>query len=468
MNIIDALDHEHIFGPVFKDDGTWAAWRAFLCVVFGITLDKDARDLATRCTKRTSLNENSYSESWLVVGRRGGKSRVLALIAVFLACFKNWSPHLAPGEVATVMVIAADRKQARTIMRYAQGLLTAIPPLKELVLSKSQESIELSNRVVIEVHTASFRAVRGYTIAAALLDEVAFWRTDDAANPDFEILAAIRPALASLPHSMLLAASSPYAKRGALFDAYKNHFGHDTPVLVWQADTATMNPSIDQKIIDDAYERDPEAAQAEYGASFRSDIATFLPRNVVETCVTADCHERPHDPQFQYVAFTDPSGGSQDSFTLAIAHMEGANIVLDAIRETRPPFSPDNVVQQYADLIKAYGLNRVHGDRYAGEWPRERFRERSITYEPSERSKSDLYRDFLPVLTTGRADLLDHPLLLHQLTALERRTSRSGRDSIDHPPGYHDDIANAVAGACVLADRPIGIAPRNIQLRLYA
>ena len=38
-----------------------------------------------------------------------------------------------------------------------------------------------------------------------------------------------------------------------------------------------------------------------------------------------------------------------------------------------------------------------------------------------------------------------------QITSLERRTVRGGRDSIDHAPGAHDDVANAVAGAVVIA-----------------
>ena len=44
---------------------------------------------------------------------RPAKSFVLATIAVFLACFRDWRPHLGPGERGTVMVIAADRRQAR-------------------------------------------------------------------------------------------------------------------------------------------------------------------------------------------------------------------------------------------------------------------------------------------------------------------------------------------------------------------
>ena len=100
----------------------------------------------------------------------------------------------------------------------------------------------MSNRTTIEIHTASFRAVRGYSLAAALCDEVAFWPQEDSATPDEEILAALRPGLASIPGSMLLCASSPHARRGELWSAYRRwHDKNDAPVLIWQADTRTMN-----------------------------------------------------------------------------------------------------------------------------------------------------------------------------------------------------------------------------------
>ncbi len=140
--------------------------------------------------------------------------------------------------------------------------------------------------------------------------------------------------------------------------------------------------------------------------------------------------------------------------TLAIAHLSGGIAVLDAIREVRPPFSPESVVTEFAAMLRAYGLKSVTGDRYAGEWPRERFREHGITYEVSEKPKTDIYRDLLPVLNSGTAELLDLPRLAGQFCGLERRTARGGRDSIDHAPGSHDDLANAAAGALLMVGAP--------------
>jgi len=73
-----------------------------------------------------------------------------------------------------------------------------------------------------------------------------------------------------------------------------------------------------------------------------------------------------------------------------------------------------------------------------------------VAYEPAPDNKPALYRALLPAVNSGRVELLDHPRLTAQLTALERRVARGGNDSVDHPPGGHDDLANVVAGVCGL------------------
>jgi hypothetical protein len=417
--------------------------------------------------------EGGAREAWLVCGRRAGKSFVLALVAVFLACFVDWSPNLTPGERGTIMVIATDRRQARTIFRYVSALLQ-VPMLAALVERKTSDGIDLSNGVTIEILTASFRTVRGYTLVAALLDELAFWPTsEESANPDSEIIAAIRPAMATVPGAMLLCASSPYARRGALWDAYRRHFGRaDSPVLVWKAATRTMNPLVPESVITVAYEDDPASAAAEYGAEFRVDVETFIAREVVEAAIVPGRHELPPLKGIFYNGFVDPSGGSADSMTLAICHEDQATkrVIVDAVRERRPPFSPDNVVTEFAQLLKSYKIYKVTGDRYAGEWPRERFRLHGVEYLVADKSKSDTYRDVLATLNSGRAELLDLPRLAAQLCGLERRTARGGRDSIDHAPGGHDDVANCVCGAIdlILGRRPLMVITDEMIQKLRA
>lgn len=449
LTILDAIGSRHLFQQWFRKP-TWAPWIAFLGVLFGLPLTREQRAFYRQCTGRATLRSGGHQEAWLVCGRRAGKSFVLAVVAVFLACFRDWSPYLAEGERGTIIIVATDRKQARTIFRYVKALLARVPLLAQLIQRQSDEAMDLSNGITIEVMTASFRALRGYTVIAALLDEVAFWRSDEAsANPDAEILNALRPAMATVPGAMLLCASSPYARRGELYRMFRKFYGQDAPVLVWKAPTRTMNPSVPQSLIDDAYERDPAWASAEYGAEFRSDIESYISRETLDQIIVAGRLELPPVSSLLYAAFVDPSGGSGDSMTLAIAHREAATgkAIIDALREVRPPFSPEAVVQEFAALLGTYRVASVEGDRYAGEWPRERFREHGIRYEPAAKVKSDLYRDLLPIINSRQAELPDHPRLTMQLTGLERRTARGGRDSIDHSPGGHDDLANVVAGA---------------------
>ncbi len=448
MNILQALDDPKVFGAHFRA-GTWDAWRVFLKALFALPMSEDDLALYRKHTGRNAPPRAASHEAWLVCGRRAGKSFTLALIAVFLACFKDWRAFLGPGEIGTIMVVCSDRRQARVIMRYVLGLLKAVPMLKRQVENVTRESIALKNRVVVEVHTASFRSTRGYTIVAALLDELAFWGDENSAEPDIEVINAIKPAMATIPDAMLLCASSPYGRRGALWNAYHAHFGKDgDPVLVWQAATRDMNATVPQSYIDKHLADDPARAAAEYGAVFRTDIQTFIGREVIEAAVVPGRQELPPVSNVSYVGFVDPSGGSADSFTLAIAHRDkDQRGVLDVLREVRPPFSPDDVAREFAVLLKRYCVHTVVGDRYGGEWPRERFQIHGINYDVSERPKSDIYRDFLPALNSGQTELLDHSRLVTQLCGLERRTARSGRDSIDHAPGGHDDLCNAAAGA---------------------
>jgi hypothetical protein len=447
VNIIQAFDDEHLFAKVIREPATWTAWRAFLCALFGLPMSPHSAATFRQCTGRATPPGKPFREAWLVCGRRAGKSYVLALCAVFLAAFKDYRDRLAPGERATIMIIAADRKQARSIFRYVKGLLS-IPMLATLIEREAAESIDLNNGVTIEIQTASYRSTRGYTLAAALCDEISFWRTDDSAEPDYQILDALRPGLGTIPGAMLLCASSPYAQSGALHDAYRRYYGQDdASVLVWRAPTCTMNPTFPRETIDAAIERDSASAASEYLAEFRTDVQGFVTREIVDACVSRGVFERPPIAGIVYTAFADPSGGSSDSMTLCIAHRVKDVAVVDCIRERKSPFSPDDVVREFADVLRPYRVGTVRGDRYAGEWPKERFATHGIEYRASDSPKSDIYLGVLPALNSARVDLLDNQRLVAQLCGLERRTGRGGKDSIDHRPGSHDDVANAVAGA---------------------
>jgi hypothetical protein len=173
VTILDTLADEALFAGSFPVS-TWSAWFAFLSALYGLPLDGEGLETFRRHTGRSAAPSEPAREAWVVVGRRGGKSRISALVAVYLACFRDYSKALAPGERGTTMVIAADRQQARVVFRYVRGLLECVPMLAAKIERQTSEAIHLSNRVSIEVHTASFRTTRGYTVVGAVLDELAF------------------------------------------------------------------------------------------------------------------------------------------------------------------------------------------------------------------------------------------------------------------------------------------------------
>lgn len=450
----EAFTDPDLFGPHFAGD-TWKPWSAFLATLGGeaATLPPDLAALASSCTERTDLATTpAFRELWCIAGRRSGKTRIAAMLATWAACFVDWRAHLAPGELATVAVIAADRSQAKVAFRYIRALVAETPPLRRMIVAETADRLELNNRAAVEVMTSSAVSVRGRSLACAILDEIAFWPTGDAADPDHEVLTAIRPALASLPGSFLLAISSPYARRGELWNAYRHHFGRDgSRVLVWRAPTLTMNPTIAPELVAQALAEDPERASAEWQATFRSDLAAFVDKAVLEGAVVPGRRELLPAIGERYFGFVDPSGGTSDSFTLAIAHHEDGTAVLDCLRERRPPFSPDAVCAEFAGVLKRYEIARVVADKYAGAWVVDSFARHGITLEQSAKPKSELYGELLPALNSGKVTLLDDPRLIVQLAALERRTARGGRDIVDHPPNAHDDLANSAAGALVAA-----------------
>jgi hypothetical protein len=288
-----------------------------------------------------------------------------------------------------------------------------------------------------------------------LCDEQAFWRTDEGtANPDIEILNALKPSMATVPGARLLKASSPYARRGVLWNDYRRHYGRDdSRTLVWQADTRSMNPSVPQAFIDEQYEDDPASASAEYGAEFRDDISGWLPQEIIESAVDLGVTVRPMQRGYDYFGFVDPSGGARDSFTCGIAHVEDNVSVLDALIEIPAPFNPEAATKQIAGLLSAYGLREATGDRYAAAWVVDAFDRCGVHYKHSDRDRSALYRDLLPKFNSGTVRLLDNSKLVSQFAGLERTTSSLGRDKIDHGPGGHDDLANAAAGALVNAEQ---------------
>jgi hypothetical protein len=450
LNIIELMNDRALVGGAYAGD-TWRVWRSVLKATFALPMADDELEIFRSVAGNRNVPQRRVRELWAVVGRRGGKDSAAALIALHAALLVAPTLFRRPGERLTSMCLACDRSQAAILLGYIKGLLYASALLKPLIISEDSESILLEGGVELIVATNSYRAVRGRTLICAAMDEVGFFRSEDSALPDFETFNALLPGLATTG-GMLVGISSPYRRSGLIFERWRDYFGQDDDdILVVHGASKIFNPTLDQRIIDDALARDPAAASAEWLAEWRTDISGFLDGQWIDRAASLEPGELPPQPGKSYRCFIDPSGGRSDAMTLAIAHLEDDDrVIVDLVRGRRAPFDPASVVAEFSQVARAYGCSQATADRYAGEWPVSAFADHGISIRAAELSKSEIYLECEPLFARGAIAIPADRVLLAELRQLERRTHRGGKDSVDHFFGGHDDYANACCGAAFL------------------
>jgi hypothetical protein len=264
--------------------------------------------------------------------------------------------------------------------------------------------------------------------------------------------------------AMVIGISSVYRKSGLLYDKNAAHLGQSgDDVLAIQAPSATFNPTLaDEPAASEiaaALVRDPERASAEWLSVWRSDLSDLFDREVVQAAIDQGVTIRWPRPGIRYLLAVDPSGGRGDSFTAAVGHSDGELLIIDRVYERRAPFVADVALDEIAEIARDYRVGAAYGDDYGAGLTVSAFRQRGIDYRPiaihdrgteDKVSRTEIYLNALGLFTSSRVRLPDNPRLFEQLISLERRSQRSGRDSVDHPAGQHDDVANAVC-ACLVA-----------------
>jgi hypothetical protein len=418
------------------------------------------------CTGRdpTKLPSEGFTEALVLCGRRSGKSKIIGLVGAAEAVLSGKERALSQGEIPMVSILSPTRNQSRIIHSYLRGAFDSTPLLQNEVTEEKRESFMLRNGVEVSIITGDPRSCRGFSLIACIVDEVAMFGLSEESKvrSDLELVRALRPALVSIAGGRLLCVGTPYAARGYTYQTWKSSYANDEgDILVWNAPSLLMNPTLSQRVVDRAMAEDPDSAKAEFGAQCRDDISSYVSRELVESCVIRGRIALP--PRFgtRYAAFTDLSGGRVDDAAIAIAHRENDVVVLDLIRRWRPPFDPIRVIGEMVMELKRYNVREVVGDRYAGEFTRGGFERLGVRYVhgvPNRwarysyqanivaKSKAELFLELLPRLQSRRIELLDNETLISQLASLERRTRSGGRDVVDHGPNQHDDIANVVAG----------------------
>lgn len=457
-----AMQDPELFGATFAGASFWT-WRTLAKVIDGEQLTKREFDLFKECTGRTRLPSRSARRRLrrfiLLCGRRAGKDRFLSAVAVWRAALcADWRQHLSPGEQAVVLLLGADRRQAVILRRYCEGLLAG-PLLAAEVSRRTDDVIEFKNGAALEISTNDARLVRGRSAIAVLGSEACHWRTDEhAASSDEEVVGAATPSMAACPDGgLLLLGSSVYRKRGYMYRQYKKLHGNDAADDVcWFAASRCMNPKLPEATVEAALADDAAKARAEFLNVWREDVDDFVPLDVVEACTDWGTFERPRRPGVHYFAFADAAGGTgQDSFTLAIGHAENdaaRTVVIDVVRERKPRFVAADVICEFSELMRSYGMREVVSDKWAGGFSSDEWARNGVRFKACDNDTSENYLRALPLLTSRRARLVDDATARTQISGLERRVV-SGHETVSHAQrsSAHDDVAAAVCGCLVLA-----------------
>jgi phage terminase large subunit-like protein len=455
LNILEFITH-----PELLNDQTLSVpQQTFLKGTYGLPLNSEERTIYQRATGRTEYVPAEQKEATLIGGRRGGKdSKIAAPIALYES-FRDH--HLSRGDRGNVMLIAPAKYQAQIAMRYIRTYLRSSPVLRNYIVRERRDEIELTNGISIACYPCSYVAVRGLSIVCAICDELAFWQHEQTdANPEDEVLSALRPAMATFPTAKLIKISTPFRKEGILWREFQQRAELDH--LVWQMPSPEMNPTLLPSILEQERKHDEEKFRREFLAEFTDQINAWVTPDVLEPCIVRGRTELPRVEKATYAVAIDPAF-RRDDFALAILHRNAdGTIVVDRASRwagtKKAPLPYEWVCQEIARIVKQYGINRVLGDQYCAAVIKQHFHKLGIHYNEytfGAHTRGEIFGNLKHLLVQRRIELLDDPTLLRQLRVLEERKAPNGRVDIEPSHGLKDDLAVAVALAALeLSRRP--------------
>lgn len=435
---------------LLSDEGLSPAQRTALKTVYGLELKEEEFEIYRRATELQEYARREQSEATFICGRRSGKTtRIGALIALYEA----YRYHNVPaGEHAYVVLIAPLKKQAKEAFRAIKRYINNSPTLKRTVVKIRKDEIELDNGVIIACWTCSAINVRGSSIICAICDEIAFWQHEDTgANPEEEVMEALRPAMATLVNTKIIKISTPYRKEGLLWNEFQKRHELDHPIF--QLSTAGMNPSgVSSAFLERERQRNEEKYLREYEVIFTDQIATFIGSNTLDDCIQKGCTELPPHNDATYLAAIDPAF-KRDDFALVIAERmrDGTITIVCAKTWTGTPNEPlpfQSVCREIARILKMYGINSLFGDQHCAVAIAQEFLKLGITYREfniSPSPKMDIFTNLKHLLIGRKIHLLDDPNLLKQFRSLREHKAKNGRIEIRSGHGAKDDLVFATA-----------------------
>ena len=423
--------------------------------VYGGRLTKNEQARIKHYTGKEELSLRGYNEADFIIGRKGGKSDKLASnIGIYEAVHGGHEKKLSVGERGYVVVIAQNLNTAQVVFRYIKAKLLRSPRMKPMIENVKAKEIDLTNGITIATIPCNNVAIRGLAVCCCICDEVGFWRSNKTgANPDYEIINAIKPAMATFDNPKLIKISSPYTKQGVLHDDFDKRRQHED-IIIWNVPTWEMNPSISKKFFEDEKKKDYHNFQREYGANFADSISVFLPPITINAAVAKGITRRQYQIGKSYFAAIDPAFKS-DLFTFTIAHIEAGNriqfdVIIGFKGSPSVPLNMEATIVRITETLKEFDIRKVSGDQYCAAPVKQQFAKHNVFYEQvsfTPATKREIYENLKSLFLSAKVELLDHPQSVAELKSVEKRLTALDNIQISKPKHGNtgDDYADVIA-----------------------
>lgn len=410
----------------------------------------------------------------LIVGRRGGKTTISSVLAIYYAIIQNWKPFLTKTPYATVLILSHSKEFSEEIMDLMKNLISSSPILNRLLSKRYKNtattinlevpfiqedgSLEIS-RVQIKVGAASSKTTRGKATCVALCDEIAFWNLDeDMKETDYKIVKAVSPSLLQFKDKgLLIKLSSPAIKQGVLYDEHKKWEQSELPdnFIVFKAPSWVWNTILPRRNFIDEWKLDAQSFDSEYRANFVDSVSDFLNAQFIDMCRMRGTNFEPPDQknkkQVFYTAAID-AAYKGDTFTFSVMGNHENKVKQYVIQgwegSKKNPVKLSEVAQYIRTMCKEYGINQVSADQYSFEPLRELFQTYGITLVErtfTNTFKKKIYFNLKRLINAQQIDLLDHDKLIRELKEINVSQTGTGQIKIGHPTGGSDDYADATA-----------------------
>lgn len=418
-----------------------------------------------------------------VIGRRGGKTTLSSMLAIYCAIITNWKPFLQKTPFATVLVLSHSKEFSDEILEIVRTFIEASPVLKRLINVRKKNTVNTMNlsvpfieeskvvysRVQIKVGAASSKTTRGIAACAVLCDEIAFWNLDEnMKETDEKIMRAVRPATKQFgKKAFLIKLSSPGIKQGVLYNEYLKWNKGTLPAsyAVFKAPSWVWNTILPKEEFIEEWELDQDGFDTEYRANFVDSLSNFILPEFVDMAVVKGRTFQPPEgkkSQVVYRAAID-AAYKKDAFTFSVVgHFENRikQYVLKGWEGSKKnPVQAKEVAEYIRTVIKEYGIDEVAADQYSFEPLREIFAQYGITLVEKTFTltfKKQIYFNLKRLVHSQQIDLLDHEKLSKEIKELVIEQTGSGQIRIGHPPGGSDDYADSTAIAAWLAVESAG------------